>query len=379
MAGIYIHIPFCKSRCAYCDFCTTTNETWIDAFANAVRLEAESRRDEVDEPIKTVYFGGGTPSRLQPEHFDAIFESLHHQFHIEPTAEITVEANPDDLSGEYLLRLSQLPINRLSIGIQSFNNDELKFLGRRHSAQEAMDAVKRVQDHGFHNINIDLMYGLPEQTEEAWCRNLAAATGLGVTHVSAYHLIYEEKTIMHSLLQADMIKPVDEETSNAMFAMLIDWMTRHEFIHYEISAFGKEDHFSRHNSAYWKGKKYMGLGPSAHSFNGDNRSWNVASISKYIHGVTSGEPYRNTERLTLAEKYNEFILTGLRTIWGVNLPELKQRFGEELHHYCLENAQKHINRNLLMTVKGTLKLTRKGLFISDGIMSDLMWVGNENY
>lgn len=374
MAGLYIHIPFCKSRCTYCDFFSTTDETRVDAFVDTLRLEAESRRDEVDEPVKTVYLGGGTPSRLQAKHFDVLFETLYRYYPIDPAAEVTVEANPDDLTGGYLALLAQQPVNRLSLGIQSFNDKELRLLSRRHTAQEAIHAVKRVQEQGFHNISIDLIYGLPGQSEEVWQENLCQATELQMPHLSAYHLIYEEKTPMHALLQAGKVMPVDEETSNAMFAMLIDWMTSHGFIHYELSAFGKEGFFSRHNSAYWKGEKYLGLGPSAHSFDGDSRSWNVASITEYIRGVTSGEPYQNRERLNQTELYNEFILTGLRTTWGVNLPELKHRFGEDLYSYCLVNAQKHIDQNLLVTEKEALKLTRDGLFISDGIMSDLMWV-----
>jgi oxygen-independent coproporphyrinogen-3 oxidase len=379
VAGLYIHIPFCKSRCSYCDFFSTTDETRVDAFIDVLRLEAESRKGEVDEPVKTVYFGGGTPSRLQVKHLDAIFETLYRYYPIEPTAEVTLEANPDDLTEGYLMLLAQQPVNRLSLGVQSFNDQELRFLSRRHTAQEATDAVKRAQEQGFHNISIDLIYGLPGQTEEVWQENLNRAIGLQVPHLSAYHLIYEEKTPMHTLLQTGKITPVDEESSTTMFAMLIDWMTQNDFIHYEVSAFGKEGFFSQHNSAYWRGEKYLGLGPSAHSFDGDSRSWNVASITEYIHGVRSGEPYCDREHLSPTDHYNELILTGLRTTWGVNLPELKYRFGEELHRYCLKNAQKYINQKLLVTEKEVLKLTRDGLFISDGIMSDLMWVGKNNY
>lgn len=380
MAGIYIHIPYCKSRCTYCDFYTVINETHMDAFVEALCKEIELRKKEVSESVQTIYFGGGTPSRLNPEHFSAIFETLYRHYTVEPTAEITVEANPDDLSEEYISLLAQQPINRLSMGIQSFNDEELKFLSRRHTAQQAVDAVKRSQDKGLYNISIDLMYGLPKQTKEVWQQNLHQATELGVPHLSAYHLIYEEKTRMYSLLQAGKIQPVSEETSTAMFAMLIDWMTQHGFIHYEISAFGKEGYFSRHNSSYWKNEKYVGLGPAAHSFDGDSRSWNIASISKYIEGIKKGIPLRESEQLSETDKYNEFILTGLRTMWGMDMAELKARFGEELYRYCLINAQGYINEKLLeinedkVSHTDKLTLTRKGIFISDGIMSDLMWV-----
>ncbi len=374
MAGIYIHIPFCKSVCTYCDFYKVTNEAQMDAFVEALCAEAGKRKQEATEPVQTIYFGGGTPSRLQPKHFDAIFDSLYSHFDVSPTAEITVEANPDDLTESYLSRLARQPVNRLSIGIQSFNNDELKFLSRRHSAQQAIDAVKRSQQHGFSNISIDLMYGLPKQTEEVWQQNLDQATGLGVPHLSAYHLIYEEKTRMYTLLKAGKIKPVDEETSASMFTMLVDHMVLHGFTHYEVTAFGKEGFFSRHNSSYWKSVKYVGLGPAAHSFDGNNRSWNIASLTKYIEGVKSGELQRETERLSIIDKYNEFIITGIRTIWGVNLLELEQRFGPEFYRYCLKNATKYIDKGLLKIDGTTLKPTREGLFISDGIASDLMRV-----
>ncbi len=347
----------------------------MDAFVDALCAEARIRKDEIPETVKTIYFGGGTPSRLRREHFDRIFDALRHHFSMEPTPEITVEANPDDLSEVYVEMLSRLPVNRLSIGIQSFNDGELRFLSRRHSARQAIDAVKRCQQHGFGNISIDLMYGLPQQTEEIWQYNLEQALTLDVPHISSYHLIYEEKTRMYTLLQAGRIVPVEEEVSTAMFAMLIDRLTSHGYIHYEISAFGREGYFSQHNSSYWKNRKYLGLGPAAHSFDGDNRSRNVPSLTRYIRGVESGILNRETEQLTLSEKYNETILTGLRTIWGLDLTELTTRFGAEFHRYCLQNAQKYLDRNLLKTEGGRLKLTRDGIFISDGIMSDLMWVG----
>lgn len=373
-AGIYVHIPFCKIRCTYCDFYTLTNETRIDAFVESLCKEIELRKDEIKEPVKTVYFGGGTPSRLSEHHFNKIFDSLYQNFKIEPTSEITVEANPDDLSDEYVEMLTRLPVNRLSIGIQSFDDNELKFLSRRHSAIQAINAVKRCQMNGFSNISIDLMYGLPNQTTKIWEQNLKQATSLGIQHLSAYHLIYEEKTRMYSMLKAGKIEPVVEEVSTAMFSMLIDWMKSHNFIHYEISAFGKEGYFSRHNTSYWKGNKYIGLGPAAHSFDGENRTWNVASLNRYIKGVEEGKPEQNSENLSSDEKYNEFILTGLRTMWGVDLNELKILFGEKIYIYCIENADKYLNRQLLTIEGNNLKLTREGIFISDGIMSDLMRV-----
>ncbi|ULB33317.1 MULTISPECIES: radical SAM family heme chaperone HemW [Proteiniphilum] len=374
MAGIYLHIPFCKTRCIYCDFYSGTNESQKNAFLEALCREAEIRKAEVTEPVQTIYFGGGTPSRLDRKHFEQIFEILFGCFEVNPAAEITVEANPDDLTDEYISMLAQLPVNRISIGIQSFNNDELKFLSRRHSAEQAAESVKRCQQQGFANISIDLMYGLPGQTMKIWENNLKQAIGLNIEHISAYHLIYEERTRIYSLLKAGKIKPVDEDASTAMFALLIDMLISQGFIHYEISAFGKEGYFSQHNSSYWKGVKYLGLGPSAHSYDGDNRTRNIASLDRYIKGVSAGSPERDTEHLSLIEKYNEFIITGLRTMWGIDLEVLKCNFGNELHHYCIGNAQKFIDMKLLTAENHTLKLTREGIFISDGIMSDLMRV-----
>jgi len=374
VAGIYIHIPFCKTRCTYCDFYTATNESQMEPFVAALCAEAKMRSEETGEQVKTVYFGGGTPSRLHKDHFEQIFDALFTHYAIVPDAEITIEANPDDLTEEYVRMLTALPFNRISIGIQSFDDAELTFLSRRHTGHEAMAAVRRTQQHGFNNISIDLMYGLPGQTMEIWQKNLQQAIDLNIQHISAYHLIYEEKTRMYRLLKAGKIRPVMEETSTAMFALLIDTLTAHGFIQYEISAFGREGCFSQHNSAYWKDVKYMGLGPAAHSYNGDHRSWNVASINRYIKSMDAGMPERQEEQLSLYDKYNEFILTGLRTMWGIDLQELRERYGEQLHHFCLENAQRYIDQKLLTTEEDQLKLTRDGIFISDGIMSDLMWV-----
>jgi oxygen-independent coproporphyrinogen-3 oxidase len=343
----------------------------MDAFVEALCAEARARQGEVGETVKTVYFGGGTPSRLRQEHLDRIFNTLQGLFSIDPEAEITLEANPDDLSESYVRMLSRLPVNRLSIGVQSFDDKELRFLHRRHSAQQAEEAVNRCKQHGFDNISVDLMYGLPQQTEDSWQRSLARVIALNPQHISAYHLIYEEKTRMYKLLQAGKIAAAEESLSLAMFARLIDSLTAHEYIHYEISAFGKEGYLSQHNSAYWKNAKYLGLGPAAHSFDGDNRSFNAAPLAGYVNGA----PHRKTERLSANERYNEAVLTGLRTVWGIDLADIKTRFGEEFHRYCLQNAQKHLDSHLLETKNNRLKLTRNGLFISDGIMSDLMWVG----
>jgi oxygen-independent coproporphyrinogen-3 oxidase len=340
----------------------------------SVCAEAQMRKNEIRENIKTVYFGGGTPSRLQQTHFEQIFDTLFDAFSINPDAEITLETNPDDLSPKYIETLAALPFNRLSIGIQSFDDRELKFLNRRHTKQQALDAVKHAQRAGFNNLNIDLMYGLPNQTHEMWQKNLQQAIDLNIQHISAYHLAYEEETEMLSLLQAGKINPMNEQMSTEMFSILINTLANNGFLHYELSNFALPDCFSQHNSSYWRGEKYIGLGAAAHSFDGDNRSWNVASIAEYIEAIESKTLNQTAERLTIFEKYNEFILTGLRTRWGVDLQTLQNKFGATFYDFCLKNAQKHIDNHFLEINDNILKMLPKGVFIADGIVSDLMWV-----
>lgn len=375
MAGIYIHIPFCKSRCIYCDFFTSTNEVEMDNYVHSLCKEITDRKNElIDDCVKTIYFGGGTPSRLQRFHFEHIFDTISANYRLAKELEITIEANPDDLSSEYVDMLHELPFNRISIGIQSFDDEELKFLSRRHDANGAIEAVKYCQEKGFHNISIDLMYGLPKQTLTIWQRNLEQAVALNIQHVSAYHLIYEEKTRLYSLLQAGKVNPVDEDSSLEMFEVLIDTLTKAGFEHYEISAFAKPDCISQHNSSYWTGQKYLGFGPSAHSFDGEHRWWNVASLPKYTLGIDSSKPDIEMENIDLTTKYNEYIITGLRTVWGIDLEVLKAKFGVELYDYFLQNAQRYFNLNYLKRTDSNVVLTHKGIFISDGIMSDLMKV-----
>lgn len=374
MAGIYIHIPFCKTRCLYCDFYTGTDESQKDDFVNAVCNEILLRKDELNEPVRTIYFGGGTPSRLHVQHFRQILDAVHQHFRVNDDAEITLEANPDDLSSEYIRKLRDLSFNRISIGIQSFDDKELRFLSRRHSARQAIEAVKNCQQAGFANISIDLMYGLPRQTLEIWKRNLQQAINLDIQHISAYHLIYEENTGMHRLLSAGKIIPVHEEVSTDMFALLIDTLTEHGFEHYEISNFAKKGAYSRHNTSYWKNEPYLGLGAAAHSFDGHSRSWNISDLSAYIQSINQGDVCFENEILSTRETYNEFIMTGLRTMWGIDIEQLQLRFGKKMEIYCLQNAQKYLDNGQLKIENRHLKLTRKGIFISDGIMSDLMWV-----
>lgn len=375
MAGIYIHVPYCKTKCIYCDFFSQTNSLSQSAYVQSLCNEIALRKTYLDnEPVKTIYFGGGTPSQLSLDEFKSIFGAIYAAFEVEENAEITIEANPDDLSEQYISQLVTLPINRISIGIQSFEDRELKFLKRRHSAQQAKDVVRLCQRSGYNNISIDLIYGLPDQTMDIWKKNIEEAMQLNVQHISAYHLIYEEGTKLYKLFTHGDVKAVDEEVSVDMFSYMMDRLGNEGFEHYEISNFAKPNFHSRHNSSYWLGDKYLGLGPAAHSFDGIHRAWNISSISKYIDGINKGSPNIEIEEADKKSRYNDFILTGMRTKWGVSLTHLEKLFGQAMLEYCLKNAQKYIHQGVVIREKDTLTLSKEGIFISDGIMSDLMWV-----
>ena len=375
MAGIYLHIPFCKTRCIYCDFYSTTRSEMTDRYVSALCRELELRKSYLDkEPVETIYFGGGTPSQLSKENFDKIFETIEKEYNLEQCREITLEANPDDLTPEYIKMLESLPFNRISIGIQTFNEQTLRLLKRRHTAGQAISAVKECRMAGFQNISIDLMYGLPGETPESWKADLEQAISLNVEHISAYHLIYEEGTPLYEMLQRHKVEEVDEDSSVYFFALMIGRLTEAGFQHYEISNFCKPNKYSQHNSSYWTGKKYLGCGPSAHSFNGSTRQWNVSSLDKYIVGMEKGIPDFEIEELDVTTRYNDFVITSLRTMWGLSLNHLEEEFGSEFKQYCLENAQTYLDSGKLEIRDNTLFLSKEGIFISDGIMSDLLWV-----
>ena len=375
MAGIYIHIPFCKRRCIYCDFFSTTQSEKKSAYVRALCRELEMRQDYVGgEEIETIYLGGGTPSQLTEEELKAIFSSIYHIYKVKTNAEITLEANPDDLKPEYVAMLRQLPVNRISMGIQTFQEETLKLLHRRHTATQAIEAFRRCREAGFQNISIDLMYGLPGETLETWKEDLRQAINLRPEHISAYHLIYEEDTALWRLREQHCVEEADEELSVSLFTTLIDRLTEAGYQHYEISNFCLSGMHSRHNSSYWTGKKYLGCGPSAHSFNGVSRQWNVASLEGYIKGVEEGVLDYEVEELDLYTRYNDFVLTSIRTAWGMPLSKLRSEFGEELYRYCMRMAKPHVDQGVLENREGVLRLTRKGIFVSDGIMSVLMWV-----
>ena len=375
MAGIYIHIPFCKRRCIYCDFFSTTRSEEKPTYVHALCQELQMRKDYLEgEEIETIYLGGGTPSQLSEDELKEIFTYIYKVYSVSPDAEITLEANPDDLTPEYVAMLRQLPINRISMGIQTFQEETLKLLHRRHTAQQAIEAFKRCREAGFQNISIDLMYGLPGETLDTWKEDLQQAIALHPEHISAYHLIYEEGTALWKLREQHQVEEADEDLSLTLFSTLIDELTTAGYQHYEISNFCLPGLHSRHNSSYWTEKKYLGCGPSAHSFNGCSRQWNVASLEKYIRGIQEGEPDFEIEELDLYTRYNDFVITSIRTCWGMSLSRLRSEYGEELYRYCLRMASSHLDEGVLEISDDVLKLTRKGIFISDGIMSDLLYV-----
>lgn len=375
MAGIYIHIPFCKRRCIYCDFFSTTQSDQKSTYVRALCEELRIRKDYLqEEDIETIYLGGGTPSQLSQKELESIFTTIYNIYKVKENAEITLEANPDDLTPEYVSMLRQLPINRISMGIQTFQENTLKLLHRRHTAQQAVEAFYRCREAGFQNISIDLMYGLPGETLETWIHDLKQAIDLHPEHISAYHLIYEEGTVLWKLREECQVKEADEDLSVSLFSTLIDMLTQAGYQHYEISNFCLPGLHSQHNSSYWTGKNYLGCGPSAHSYNGFSRQWNVASLDKYMTSISSGQPDFELEELDLYTRYNDFVITSIRTCWGMPLSRLQTEYSKELYHYCLRMAKPHLEQGVLQLQDEVLKLTSKGIFVSDGIMSDLLWV-----
>lgn len=375
MAGIYLHIPFCKKRCIYCDFFSTTRKEQKTAYIRALCHELTNRKDYLKgEPIETIYLGGGTPSQLAKEDFEAIFSHIYKVYKVTPNAEITLEANPDDLTSEYISMLRTFPFNRISMGIQTFQETTLKQLQRRHTADQAIRAFQGCRTAGFQNISIDLMYGLPGETLTSWKKDLKQALSLHPEHISAYHLIYEEGTPLWKLREQHKVEEADEDLSVSLFGTLIDELTTAGYEHYEISNFCRPDKYSRHNTSYWRGIPYLGCGPSAHSFNGTTREWNVSSIDLYIKGIEGNQRDFETENLDQTTRYNEFIITTIRTVWGTPIEKLKQEFGNELWEYCRKMSAPYLENGKLEIHEGALRLTREGIFISDSIMSDLLWV-----
>ena len=375
MAGLYIHVPFCAKRCLYCDFYSNTDMSYKVPYLEALLEELSLRRPYLEgEPVETIYFGGGTPSQLSAEDFERIFETIYRLYAVSPEAEITVEANPDDVDETFARMLRRQPFNRVSMGVQSFDAEDLRFLNRRHSREQAIRAVGLCRDAYIYNVSIDLIYGLPGQTEAKWEANVREALRLDIPHLSAYHLIYEEGTALYKLWEAGKVEAVDEEISVSLFSLLINRMREAGYLHYEISNFAREGYLSRHNSSYWTGKKYLGVGPSAHSYNGREREWNAASLPRWIAGIRTGQLAIEREELSPDTQYNDYVITGLRTMWGIRLDEIERRFGAERRQYCAEMAGPHLRRGVLRQEGERLFFSEAGVFVSDGVMSDLLFV-----
>ena len=372
MAGIYIHIPFCKQACHYCDFHFSTSLQNKEAFLNALKKEIVLQKEYLNtEKISTIYFGGGTPSLLSKSELVEIFDCLKKNFQINEDAEITLEANPDDLTEEKIKELKATPINRLSIGIQSFYDEDLKLMNRAHASEESIKAVKFAQENGFENITIDLIYGIPGLTDHRWRNNLQIAFALNVNHISAYCLTVEPKTALAHQIKTGLVKNIDEQHGSEQFEIMLEAMHQNDFVQYEISNFCKNGAFSKHNSNYWKKENYLGLGPSAHSFNGESRQWNISNNALYIQSIEKGGLNFEKEILSKEQRYNEYVMTSLRTIWGLDLNLIQQNFGEEYFDFCLKEVEQYIKTENVLNEENKLYLSDKGKLIADKIASDL--------
>jgi len=373
MAGIYIHIPFCRQKCYYCDFYKTVNTSRISKFLDALKREIHERKNYINSiPVETIYLGGGTPSVLKAKELDEILNLIHKKFVVANDSEITLEANPDDLSEDYLKEIYRLGINRLSVGVQSFKDKYLQAMNRRHNSKQAINCVENAVNTGFSNISLDLIYGLPGLKNEDWKYNLDQVFQLPVQHLSAYHLTYHDGTAFYAWLKKGSLKQLDEDDSISQFEMLIEQTQNNGFEQYEISNFAKNKMYSKHNSAYWLGKKYLGLGPSSHSFNGSSRQWNISHVEGYVSAFEQNKSYFEQEVLTENDKFNEYILTRIRTIWGVSKQEIEGNYGEDKASYFLNTVQKYLISKLVIQRSDVFTLSKKGMFVSDEIMTDLM-------
>ncbi len=374
MAGIYIHIPYCKTLCHYCNFHRSILAENTGGFLDALVKEIELRKNYLsDELIETIYFGGGTPSILDFRQINMLISAIYNNFKVNDNPEITLEANPDDLSLDCLQELmDNSSVNRLSIGIQSFHDEDLKLMNRRHSSVQAVESVQYAQKTGFTNISIDLIYGLPGLTSDKWISNLKRAFGLNIQHISAYHLTFEPGTLFHRYLNEGSISQPSEDESLKQFELLTSMAEKNRFIHYEISNFAKQGYFSVHNTNYWRQKKYLGIGPSAHSYDLNSRQWNISDNDKYIEGINRNIPVTEKEILDTGTKYNDYLLTSLRTMWGMDLDYIKKSFGPQYSDYITGKSKKFLDAGNMLKDRTVLKLTGKGMFISDYIISELM-------
>ena len=375
MAGIYLHIPFCKQACNYCDFHFSTSLKMKASFVDALVAEIELRKSVFDQQtINSIYFGGGTPSLLSEKDLNRIFETLFTSFRVSPLAEITLEANPDDLSLEKIKVLKNTPINRLSIGIQSFRDEDLRFMKRAHNAKEALSSIKNCKQAGFTNLTIDLIYGTPGMDSSAWLENLNIAFDLDIPHISSYALTVEPNTELHHQVLHQKVSNVDENQSAAQFELLTSQMKRNGYEQYEISNFCKPGAYSKHNSSYWKKDMYLGLGPSAHSFYDNKRLWNVSNNTKYVKSLAQNLLPLQEEVLSLEDRYNEYVMTSLRTKWGCSIAEIENNFSSELAVYFRNEIELYVSTENVLVKKEVYYLSEKGKLLADKIASDLFKV-----
>lgn len=378
MAGIYLHIPFCKKLCFYCDFYHVVSPGDNSSFIDALLKEALLRKDYLgDDSVSTIYFGGGTPSVFSVKDLGIILNHLKELFTITEYCEITAELNPDDIDETYLEGLRNLNINRISLGIQSWRDADLKLLNRRHDSAKAIAALKETLNAGFKNVTIDLIYGIPGMSLKDWESNLEFTFSFDIKHLSAYHLTFEPGTVFGKKLEKGDISEIEEEDSAAQFNLLIEKAESEGFIHYEISNFGKPGYFSIHNSNYWKQVSYLGLGPSAHSFNGYTRQWNVRDLKGYIKSVNAGKSFFESEELDIKKRFNEYVMTSLRTMWGIDLDYVEGMFEKEGYDYVLNLSGKFRNYGLMKLEKNSLVLTNQGKLISDNIIAEFMMPSDE--
>jgi oxygen-independent coproporphyrinogen-3 oxidase len=372
MSGIYLHIPFCRRKCHYCNFYSLASLKYKDRFLEALKEEIFLQKNYLEsKPVESVYLGGGTPSILQVQEIHSILEELGKYFQLDKNCEITLEANPDDVDTDILKEYKLIGINRLSIGAQSFFDDDLEYLNRIHSGQAAEESVLRAKEAGFSNISIDLIYGIPTLTEEKWRKNLEKAFSLDVPHISAYSLTVEPKTALDLLIRKKKLPGPEEENMLRHFRILLQMMKEKGFEHYEISNFCKNSMYSRHNSMYWNGGSYLGLGPSAHSYNGTSRQWNISNLVQYIDQINRNDLFFESEELTPVQKYNEYVMVSLRTMWGCDTRKILHDFGEESVAWFTVQVARYLESGYVFEEKGVYFLTDEGKLFADGIASDL--------
>ncbi|MDH5828314.1 radical SAM family heme chaperone HemW [Sphingobacterium faecium] len=372
---IYFHIPFCKQACHYCDFHFSTSLKYKDEMLSMLYKEIELRADYLeDKKIQSIYFGGGTPSILEAEDISRLIDKVSKHFEIDSNIEITLEANPDDLNREKVEKLRQTEINRFSIGIQSFFEEDLRWMNRAHNQKEAESCIMRVQDAGFENITCDLIYGFPLLTNEKWKKNMQKLVDFQIPHISSYSMTVEKKTALDHMIKTGKSAAIDSDQAADQMLMLIAHLTESGFEQYEISNFAKNGMYAKHNTNYWKGKHYLGIGPSAHSFNGNSRSWNIANNAKYIQDIAQNSLPLETEELSSLDRINEYTMTSLRTMWGINLIAVEEKFGAEVKKQLQNNAAEFIDNNQLKQVENKITLTDSGKLMADHIMSELFIV-----